>query len=275
MTVRVLVIGRGSSAEQFMGQHRLVFQRTSYENDDHATSQFTELDDYDFVLLHVNNQEAPAAFEAWSGMGYKERIIGITGGSIDEPWISAEIATIEFLGTRNEVLQLKWNAVPDAFQGSARAFVALLKSSAPDVGCLTVLAILCQGYLAVNAKSENDKWGPPEIQPALEQMGWPETMEDEAVRELLRDDLPDQRNVVAKSDWWLDVFEPADDVAVQVKTLQEQLREEWNEGRDMHLPDEVTQLLEALTHGTLEVPSIVANAYCKIAEKLGGSPCPS
>ena len=143
------------------------------------------------------------------------------------------------------------------------------------VDTVAVVAILCQGYLAVNARSENDEWDPPEIRPALEQMGWPEAMADEAVRGLLRDDLQAQRDVVAKADWWLDVFDLESDVAVQVNTLQDQLKEEWNEGTDTQLPDEITQLLDALADGTLKAPGVVACAYCKIAEKLGGLPCRS
>ena len=140
---------------------------------------------------------------------------------------------------------------------------------------LPSISILCQGHLAVNARFEDGDWGPPEIRPALKQMGWLEAMKDDAVRGLLRNDLLDQRDVVAKADWWLDVFELEGDVATQVKTLQDKLKEEWNESTDTQLPDEITQLLEALAEGTPKAPGVVGDAYCKIAEKLGGSPCQS
>ena len=144
------------------------------------------------------------------------------------------------------------------------------------IDTLAAVAILCQGYLAINAEeSEKDEWGPREIRPALEQMGWPKAMEDDAVRGLLRDDLLDQRDDVAKADWWLDVFKLKGNVATQVKTLRDKLKEEWNECSDPQLPDEITQLLDGLAEGTLNASAVVADAYCKIAKKLGGSPCQS
>lgn len=138
---------------------------------------------------------------------------------------------------------------------------------------LSVLAILSQGYLAVHAEEINGKWGPVKIVSALEQMGWPEVMADENVQQLIRKDLSSRRDAVAKSSWWLEVFEIEGDLGSQVESLKKRIREEWNEENTVKLPEEIIAFLRSLASGSLSDPGIVAAAYSKIADKLGGKPC--
>lgn len=143
------------------------------------------------------------------------------------------------------------------------------------VRLLYALAILCQGYLAVHARKDDGGWGPKELVPALRQMGWLDFM-DGPGKSLLAGDLERRQSEVCRAGWWLELFELwKDDCIVPDKWegLEESVKKEW--GKDTaSLPEEVAGLLSALRDGDdVGDPKIVADAYCSIVERLGGTRC--
>lgn len=129
---------------------------------------------------------------------------------------------------------------------------------------LPALSILCQGYLAVHA-DEHGKG--EELGSALDQMGWSE--------DLTPDGSNDRVEEVSDLDWW-QVFDGEDH-------LIEKVEEEW--GSETGDLGAVEDLLKRITdadgriaeeQGTLKEEDrvTVADAYCKLAERLGGEPCP-
>ena len=123
---------------------------------------------------------------------------------------------------------------------------------------LTALTILCEGYLAVHAKGENNS---PNINSALQLMKWTEFRKSERGQNLIRSDLNDKMDAVRQSEWWLNVFEQ--------ESFCEDVKKEWKDtiGQE-EIPTALNGLLEAIHKGdTVVPPKIVADAYCVLVKK--------
>jgi len=142
---------------------------------------------------------------------------------------------------------------------------------------LIALSILCQGYLAVHARKQNGEWGPPDIVPALKQMGWLDFI-DGPGKSLFPKDLDKKKSEVSQARWWLEPFELLDkDGIIQGEwpRYEESLMKEWGKG-DTTLPKKIVDLLEPLSEDKdISNPKIVSDAYCVIVKNLGGAPCSS
>lgn len=142
---------------------------------------------------------------------------------------------------------------------------------------LAALSILCQGFLVVHAgQREGAEWYRSGISPALEQMGWPQAMADDCIRAALRPDLTDKRDEVADVKWWRDVFDFSGDIAGKAHELRQKVQQEWREAQPAspaELPEAVVDLLNGLAEEEPIKTKMVADAYCAIAERLGGQPC--
>lgn len=138
---------------------------------------------------------------------------------------------------------------------------------------LMALAILCQGFLTVQARKEFDgKWGPHEIRKALEQMGWPDFMgklegiKDPAL-ELLTSTLIKQRPEVCKPSWWSSIL------GESKSEFEMHVAYEWGVNHIGDCP-ELKLLVDTIYSTDSTVASAtVANAYCVMTKKLGGKPC--
>jgi len=133
------------------------------------------------------------------------------------------------------------------------------EDSIPDIlSCRTeyyasAISILCQGYLATNSKSTN-----PLVQKALEEMGW-STFKSPNIHT----DLSDKESETKQTSWWLEPFSP-----MTIDEIHKQIVKEWNKNQYSKPCDRVCQLLQALKQDTIEDPTIVANAYLAISERL-------
>ena len=90
------------------------------------------------------------------------------------------------------------------------------------------------------------------------------------------DDLEGRKSEVCRAGWWLEPFEVwKDDGIVPDKWegFEKSVKKEW--GKDTtSLSEEVAGLLSALSNGDdVGEAKIVADAYCAIVERLGGTRC--
>ena len=131
---------------------------------------------------------------------------------------------------------------------------------------LMALSILCQGYLAAHAEKQDKEWGPPEIKPALKQMGWIELMggeEDESELSRQLKNLSGQTGVVKDPKWWK-VFDE--------DSLTNKCKEEWGSESSSKW-SKVDTLVGRIKKGKKLEPDTVSKAYCALSERLGGEPC--
>jgi hypothetical protein len=129
---------------------------------------------------------------------------------------------------------------------------------------LVALSILCQGYLAVHAMKEGDRWGPPEIKSALEHMGWDSVAEKAA--EMLGPDLEVRRKDASSPTWWSGIFRESKD------NLQGQLADELGVSEIEDYP-QIKALTDAMYGESPVQADIVAGAFCAISGKLSGRSC--
>lgn len=126
---------------------------------------------------------------------------------------------------------------------------------------LAALCVLCQGYLAVQARRDESGWGPAEISSALDDMKWPSVAED--ATKLLSDDLANKKELVESSIWWSRVL------GEERTELQKQIAQGLGvtEGET---PQAVSTLLDAICGiATTPIsPRVVADAYCEISRSL-------
>jgi len=116
---------------------------------------------------------------------------------------------------------------------------------------LPALSILCQGYLAVHSDVDA-------AQSALDHMGWSDDlMPDRLDLGAKRDEVTDPQN-----EWW-QVFNG---------DLKKQAKEEW-ERDPMGGWRKVSDLIECISSVEDPGTETVAEAYCKLVERLGGEPC--
>jgi hypothetical protein len=219
------------------------------------------LDKFDFVFQHSGNPETERAINCWENRDEKEKVVLFTGGEELPPTFQGlGIPFLPNMNSADSLLDLRWSAVPSDFNGTAEELVGLLKPKSVEV--LSALSVLCQGYLAVHVEGYNEqeeRWGPEEMSPALKQMGWSEDL-----MTIASDRKSDE---VSDPGWW-QVFDGEDD-------LIDQVEDEW--GDEEALPEVLKELLTRIMEGTQlgdnDAHKIVADAYCKLAERLGGRPC--
>ena len=123
---------------------------------------------------------------------------------------------------------------------------------------LSALNILCEGYLAVHADSENDH---TDIKQALEEMKWPEFRKSERYRALIREDLGERICKVQQSEWWSNVFGQ--------ESFYDNMKKEWKDTTGTEeIPTALNNLLATIRNGnTIKPPKIVADAYCALVKK--------
>ena len=274
-SLKILVVDRGENQKAVSNDHTLIFRLSAKIED-----QFIDLEDYNYVFIHLTYGFAEEAISHWVESGRGSKLIGFSGGPVsgEKQYGHFYLPLMGSLASEEAFLRLNWGAVPKDFSGTSKDLIRLLLP--PSVEVTTALAILCQGYLALYAEYDSDRkrWGPDGIVPALVQMGWTTLNENEKLV-LAADDLKLKRQEVANASWWLDVFGliPEDSRLVdgsKWNVFLELLEGEW-EG---DIPEELKHLLDLLVDeyklsGVVDDPVVVARAYCAIAKKLGGKPC--
>jgi hypothetical protein len=149
----------------------------------------------------------------------------------------------------------------------------------PDV--LSALSILCQGYLAVHAEKQNGEWGPPEIKPALEQMGWIDLLDGEGESGIAGQlkNMSGKRDEVNDPNWWGDTFDEDDLTKKAKEEWGEASTDDWKSVRNLLRRvepadgEESSSSRRPLTEEELATvnPATVKDAYCALAERLGGA----
>jgi hypothetical protein len=278
LTLKVLVIGKGEEAPRAVSNgHTLEFVY-------HAglAPDFRSLQQYSFVFMHLGplNPEARHAIESWSAKGWREKVIGFSGGDIPAWCAALHITTAQRLPNRNSILELHWGAVRPDFAGPAAELLSLLSETRCET--LVALAVLCQGYLAVHAVHagpEGRGGEPEEVRVALSQMGWDALggkiergeLESWAAPSSVRDLMAE----VSAPAWWLKVWEPgggADTHLQKWEALVARLETECARG---DTPQEIRTLLDAIrpdddkdSRAQAVAPDIVSRAYTAITDIL-------
>jgi hypothetical protein len=262
MPLSVLVVGRGSRAPAIVQQgHTLCFVE-AHANEGGDVSPISE---YDFVLVHLSNDEAPAAVALWESAGQASKIVGLSGGGqVPDLFLNWQYPFLPGVETRAAVLRLDWAAVPDDFNGTSSELVALLRSRTLHV--LSALAILCQGYLAVVAKEGNAS-NNSYVCEALKEMGWDSDQHLPLVTAGVE--------AVSGIDWWLQAFGlavernaggDADEVRDQWTQFNSSVRGEWGK---QDLPAEVARFVTTLGQHQSPDAELVAQVYLALAHRLG------
>jgi hypothetical protein len=145
---------------------------------------------------------------------------------------------------------------------------------------LAALAVLCQGYLAVNAESRFDLTGPERqaVDQALEKMGWNIASEDPSLKHLLNNLSIHKRKVNSVS-WWVQPFigswgSKTTPSGLDTETLAADLKDEWKKnGGDPSKFRPIRELTAAITaearpDGIGFSLSKVAAAYSALADTL-------
>lgn len=253
MALRILVIGRGGDAVRVGNDHELEFKLSALTGE----GGIIDIKGYDFVFLHLSTRqkEAVKAIEKWDS----KKIVGYSGGVIKEVWHQYKLHSISNLEDREAIINLNWHAIPIDFDKSVGELIKLLTRR---LELLSVLAILCQGYLAVHARARGLK----NIKEALDQMGWPAFAESTAGVALLgaNEEREAKKIQVAETKWWTEV----------VNMGEPEMKESLEAECEGELAKPIEELVTAIFKG--DIPErIVAAGYCAIAKRLGGEPCPS
>jgi hypothetical protein len=278
VTLKVLVIGKGAAEPQSVSNgHTLEFAH-------HAglAPDFLSLQPYSFVFMHLGplNPEARDAIRTWSASGWREKVIGFSGGDIPSWCDGLAVDAIERMPNRNSFLELHWGAVGPDFAGTAAELLALLSGNSCET--LVSLAVLCQGYLALYAAHtgpEGLSGEPDEVRDALSEMGW-----DALGGKLGRGELEswaapsNVKDLVAEVSapgWWRKVWKLEGDAGARLKrwdAVVARLRNECARRGTPETPKEIAALLDVLrpdegdgAPGPAVPPVIVSNAYRAIA----------
>jgi hypothetical protein len=120
--------------------------------------------------------------------------------------------------------------------------------------------VLSQVYLAAIAPDEKAK---PQVATALGQINWKEwSVQQPASASRLRE----RKKQVGEAKWWLRAL----DADGRWPEFKDKLEREWGKAE---LPEALLKLLGAIEQGGLLDSTVVADAYCAVAPKLGGKPC--
>jgi len=222
------------------------------------------------VFIHLSRWEKDFIvedFEKWSNeFKSSAYVVFFSGGGVGE--LPTRVQNYDFGGHvfflrrpfPNSVGQQELRRFVDAFiegyddddfsRQLEEAMAQLNAGSSLDF--LSALSILCQGYLAVHSDAEA-------AQSALSQMDWSDDlMPEEIDLDARRDEVTDPQN-----GWW-QVFNGE---------LKKQAREEWDEDSTEGWK-KVSDLIDCISAEEDPGVKTVTSAYCKLAERLGGEPCP-
>jgi hypothetical protein len=125
---------------------------------------------------------------------------------------------------------------------------------APEFQYLSALAILCQGYLAIQSKS-----------------GEFASLSESCISQIKKN-VRNKQEQVSEARWWLEVFGLWDEAnqiinAEKWEQFEIEIAQEWNSQTNAEMPDAIIQLLQAIAERQTELkkPQIVAEAYRAIA----------
>lgn len=266
MGLKVLVTGRGALDHcDVQNGHELVFMRFAKMEE-----EIVSIEKYNFVFQHRTNPETDEALAKWLGSEeWKNRVVLFSGGPISNEAGRYDLPKIPHRLTRQSIIDLYWQNVPSDFSGTAAELVKLLVGEEWDI--VAALAILCQGYLVFRSLAFEEV--SEKTRSALEQLGWSEAIEG-SVRMKARDvDLSNSRRKPEedpfKSEWWLGALQQ------QEAVIKESISKEWGVKEFSQCAEELRTLIAEIYSRSEVQEETVADAYCIIARKLGGQPCPS
>ena len=229
--------------------------------------------EFSLLLLHDTDRTR------WGKLSRRKAclIVRYTGGderreSEGEHWIRQRSITgkRDALSPKEAQQILSW--ANEFLQGEDAELPPIMQEPA-NVDHLSALSILCQGYLAVHAEAYDEKegWEPEEISDALEQMKWTE--------ELMSSGMTSRVEEVTKPDWWR-VFDDEDGILDEAKQEWGDEADGWSTVKDLLIrvmegrnEEEREDTDEPEPLKTEKDRGLVADAYCKLAERLGGDPC--
>ncbi len=271
MSLKILVIGRGARDRiEVANGHVLTLPNQAQEN-----GSIADISRYHFVLQHLNNPETDEAIRTWTDRKCEEKVIGFSGGQVPQESGSFRFPTVGGLGLPSSILSLPWAAVPRDFNGNAGQLVEILLPRVQET--LAALAILCQGYLLVNADFDADGnvSGSPEVVNALRHIGLSDN-HCKAGKAVVgfRDRLLMRREEVTGRNWWLKGLQGSEaKLSEQIEQLRRSVEKEWGQGGRGSPHDNVTALLGKLSGDSIGPNELVAKAYCAFVERLGGGTC--
>jgi hypothetical protein len=147
------------------------------------------IDEYDYVFQHLNNEETKDAVAHWSAQGRHGKVIGYSSGGGASDYRG--LPFLPGLGSASDFFALDWSAVPANFDQGAEALTNALIVRRYSI--LPSIAILCQGYLAAQAKNGSFPLDSP-VTLALAAMGWQDDF---------RDYVLESTDTVRSAEWWL------------------------------------------------------------------------
>lgn len=139
----------------------------------------------------------------------------------------------------------------------------------PTLSSISALSILCQGYLATNSESNNER-----VKVALKQMGWDTFKDSSNDAKTIHTDLSKKNEETKQRCWWLEPFDinckqPETEIRRQIDEVYEQIKKEWNVSKYGEVCSCIGELRDALKKSTsIDDPNIVANAYLAISHRL-------
>jgi hypothetical protein len=204
-------------------------------------------------IVHANSdaltQTARDAFLAGGGL-----YVEYTGASVR--WQA--LGERYYFGNFQELLRRLDRLAPPVALEQLRAVLEEQRAF-PD--CLSALALLCQGYLAVSAAGLRAP--APELAAALDLIGWPPV--NAAGQPAPDDNLAGRLTLVCSPLWWSSPFQGA-----IIGRLLDAIVQEWQEARHGCLPDALRSLIGRVEEGSAVQPAaVVADAYVALARRLG------
>ena len=262
MSLKCLVIGRGEGHEQVRGGHRVEFRVCATVKADPESPIVNIRNSYDFVFIHARNIEAKRAIQDfWHQQGYKDKVVGISAGSIPDEFREIGVAEVTGVHDQADVRGWAWEQVPADFSGTAQELVSLLQVR--ERALVAALCILCQGYIAAHAERIGKRWGPPEIETVLGDMGW-----NEEVAAACSESLRDKRALVQSgAAWWRPVFGQLERASLVQRIGEELAARDFNSNPSYKPIVTLIQQIYDPTERPIELAK-VAEAYSCLAREL-------
>ncbi len=242
--------------------------------------------DADLAVMHVDQDELEQVKRRWRQSYSQQKvflIVRVTKGARvaferavqHQAWEEAEKSALVLHVRNHEALERDESireAVLSISPDQARQIYNEEFDSVPEalrrafevpggLSVLPALAVLCQGYLSLQRETE------PKIGEAQLRMGWRKELRSVEEQEEMR-----LRNIVAGPDFWKVLLDDPEDAEGSREALVAVAGREWRTsgGDATAIPEPVLELIAKV--GTkITDPTLVAEAYLALAERLGGA----
>ena len=226
-------------------------------------SELYSLQEYAIVIAHVSDEEWDSLIEDYSFLDNIRVRMTIGGDFRNKPSPKINKNDVYVFHLVLPALNVSAEDWKEILSGLSNSYIvkALVRGENPmrlkrffvhEVQeQLSALTILCEGYLAVHAETEDN-----DIHSALQLMKWTEFRESERGQKVIQSDLNQKMDAVQQPNWWSNVFEQ--------DSFYEDVKKEWKDTTsEEEIPPALNDLLEAIHSGDAVIPpKIVSGAYC-------------